>query len=468
MAYNPGISYRGDQYISAGISNAANSVSKYFRDKRAEEDELEMQRGVLLGRYGSDGQFGGSEKLGEPAGAAGEPGYGGAPMNQADAGVAEQLGESAGAAGEPGASSGGIFGMFGRSNRPTAPAKTKATDSQTAESKGFKGLQAFASSEYNIPVEATTAMSKNALKGFLVGLEQRRTAEGQAQDRARQERQAQSAERLSAAQIINLAAQAQDLKQKQITQEKAEKQAENLDRSMQNVPESGVLNRFAMPSPDSSSLLPGTLNRYAGAPPEERPVNLSEAINNFMKFGTPEQKLAAARLMADSDNPVSKLNAEANFINANANKINSLRLNTPPPTKPTVTIEEIVNGVPVKRSLTASEFEAWKAKNPDKATEGLQANLKKLLAAQAAGKKEIDLDQLMGDTSKSGIDLNPWWGGKPIEDGIKYLETMLGGGAGAPATAPATGKKRKTVIGPNGQTGTVEDGTKLPAGWSYK
>ena len=429
MAYNPGISYRGDQYISAGISDAANSVSKYFRDKRAEEDELEMQRGVLLGRYGSDGQFGGSEKLGEPAGAAGEPGYGGAPMNQADAGVAEQLGESAGAAGEPGASSGGIFGMFGRSNRPTAPAKTKATDSQTAESKGFKGLQAFASSEYNIPVEATTAMSKNALKGFLVGLEQRRTAEGQAQDRARQERQAQSAERLSAAQIINLAAQAQDFKRKQITQEKAEKQAENLDRSMQNVPESGVLNRFAMPSPDSSSLLPGTLNRYAGAPPEERPVNLSEAINNFMKFGTPEQKLAAARLMADSDNPVSKLNAEANFINANANKINSLRLNTPPPTKPTVTIEEIVNGVPVKRSLTASEFEAWKAKNPDKATQELQANLKKLLAAQAAGKKEIDLDQLMGDTSKSGIDLNPWWGGKPIEDGIKYLETMLGGGA---------------------------------------
>jgi len=457
MAYNPGISYRGDQYISAGISDAAKSVSKYFRNKRAEEDELEMQRGVLLGRYGSDGQFGGSEKLGEPAGAAGEPGYGGAPMNQADAGVAEQLGESAGAAGEPGASSGGIFGMFGRSNRPTAPAKTKATDSQTAESKGFRGLQAFASSEYNIPVEATTAMSKNALKGFLVGLDQRRTAEGQAQDRARQDRQVQSAERLSDAQIINLAAQAQELEQRRINQKKAENRAENLDRSMQNVSESGVLNRFAMPSPDSSSLLPGTLNRYAGAPPEERPVNLSEAINNFMKFGTPEQKLAAARLMADSDNPVSKLNAEANFINANANNINALRLNTPPPTKPSVTVETLVDGKKVREQFTAEQFKAWKAENPDKAPAGLQAKLKELRAAQAAGKKEIDLGQLMGG---GGIDLSPWWGGKPIEDGIKYLETMLGGGK---AAAPAAEGDSVTMTNPNGETVKVPKSREVEA-----
>lgn len=324
MAYNPGISYRGDQYISAGISDAADSVSKYFRNKRAEEDELEMQRGVLLGRYGSDGQFGGSEKLGEPAGAAGEPGYGGAPMNQADAGVAEQLGESAGAAGEPGASSGGIFGMFGRSNRPTAPAKTKATDSQTAESKGFKGLQAFASSEYNIPVEATTAMSKNALKGFLVGLDQRRTAEGQAQDRARQERQAQSAERLSDAQINNYA-QDRALKQQQfvdqqkltgaqinnyasLDQDRVIRQLADADQlrrdlafesAMQPVPESGALNRFAM-MPDASTLAPGTLDRYAGAPPELRDPNPQEILRSLVKYGPSDNRARYAKMLLDS------------------------------------------------------------------------------------------------------------------------------------------------------------------------
>ena len=424
MPYNPGISYRGDQYLSAGISDAADSISKYFRDKRAEQDELEMQRGVLLGRYGSGGQFSGSERLGEPPGAAGEPGYGGAPMNQADAGVAEQLGENAGAAGEPGASGGGIFGMFGRSNRPTATAKTKATDSQTAESKGFKGLQAFASSEYNIPLEATTAMSKNALKGFLVGLEQRRTAEGQAQDRDLRQRQFVDQQQLNKTQIENF----YSLKKQRISQQQelqAEKdRAKKLSESMNPVSESGVLNRFAMMS-DASTLLPGTLNSYAGAPPEQRPVNKSEVINNLLRFGTPAQQSEAASLLAKSDDQVSRINADANFLNATANANNAARLKGPTPEKPTVTVQEKVNGVPVKRNLTSSEFEVWKTENPDKATAGFQAKLKELRAAQAAGKKVIDLEQLM----RGSVDLSPWWGGKPIEDGIKYLESLLGGGA---------------------------------------
>jgi len=468
MAYNPGISYRGDQYISAGISDAANSVSKYFRDKRAEEDELEMQRGVLLGRYGSDGQFGGSEKLGEPAGAAGEPGYGGAPMNQADAGVAEQLGESAGAAGEPGASSGGIFGMFGRSNRPTAPAKTKATDSQTAESKGFRGLQAFASSEYNIPVEATTAMSKNALKGFLVGLDQRRTAEGQAQDRARQERQAQSADRLSDAQINNYASLDQDRVIRQLADTDQHQRNAMFDQAMQPTGTMPGLQQFAgMNGP--ASMAPGTLDSFASMPAQIVQPTREQIARAVLQFGPNGPRAEGAKMFLDATDANGKGGGEPRevviggvpyvyrpgsndlqvrsdyLIGKNAEAKTSAE-QTAAENKLIVTVQEIVNGVPVNRRLTASEFEAWKAENPDKATAGLQAKLKALRAAQAAGKKEIDLGQLMGG---GGIDLSPWWGGKPIENGIKYLETMLGGGK---AAAPAAEGDSVTMTNPKGQT----------------
>ena len=425
MPYNPGISYRGDQYLSAGISDAADSISKYFRDKRAEQDELEMQRGVLLGRYGSDGQFSGSERLGEPPGAAGEPGYGGAPMNQADAGVAEQLGENAGAAGEPGASGGGIFGMFGRSNRPTATAKTKATDSQTAESKGFKGLQAFASSEYNIPLEATTAMSKNALKGFLVGLEQRRTAEGQDQDRDLRQRQFADQQKLTGAQINHYAALDQDRAAQQAAREDQLRRAARYDEAMQPTGSMPGLQQFASMG-DTTSLNPGTLSSFAAMPAVVKQPDREQIARAFLQYGTDGQRAEGAKMLfgaVDRKPVVTKLGGRNVVFSPETGKFEFLD-NELPSEKPTVTVEEKVNGVPVKRNLTSSQFEVWKTENPDKATAGFRAKLKELRAAQAAGKKVIDLEQLINNGS---VDLSPWWGGKPIEDGIKYLESLLGG-----------------------------------------
>ena len=212
-------------------------------------------------------------------------------MNQADAGVAEQLGESAGAAGEPGASGGGIFGMFGRSNRPTATAKTKATDSQTAESKGFKGLQAFASSEYNIPLEATTAMSKNALKGFLVGLEQRRTAEGQAQDRDLRQRQFDAQQALTAAQLAALDAQAR-ARAKQEVNDRLFSEAIEPTGSLP-----GVQAFAGLGGPES--LAPGTLERFAGQPAQVRQPDREQIVQALIRYGTPSQRAEGAKMLLD-------------------------------------------------------------------------------------------------------------------------------------------------------------------------
>lgn len=220
-------------------------------------------------------------------------------MNQADAGVAEQLGENAGAAGEPGASGGGIFGMFGRSNRPTATAKTKATDRQTAESKGFKGLQAFASSEYNIPLEATTAMSKNALKGFLVGLEQRRTAEGQAQDRDLRQRQFVDRQELTAAQINYYAAMEKDRAAQQAAWEDQLRRDDAFEKSMQPTGSMPGLQQFASMG-DTTTLAPGTLDRFTQLPTEYRDPSTPEILRNLVKYGPSDNRARYAKMMLDS------------------------------------------------------------------------------------------------------------------------------------------------------------------------
>ena len=129
------------------------------------------------------------------------------------------------------------------------------------------------------------------------------------------------------------------------------------------------------------------------------------------------------------------------FTAAKNAKLRELELFSPRPVpaKPTIIVEDTVNGKRVRRNLTEEQFDKWQEANPDTARALLQKNLTELKAAKAAGKKKVDLNQLMG----GGIDLSPWWGGKPIEDGIAYLETKLGG---SPAASRASGKSKYTII----------------------
>ena len=165
------------------------------------------------------------------------------------------------------------------------------------------------------------------------------------------------------------------------------------------------------------------------------PISSEDRFNLMQKFGVnPDDQYKLMRAYgegAQGNDPTKAMFAKAAVMNAE-NSVDEAKLRREVfarggGNKPTVTVEDVVNGKKVRRQLTNEQFDAWQGSNPDKATQTLNAKLTELRAAKAAGKTTVDLDQLMG----GGVDLSPWWGGKPIDDGIKYLETKLG-------TAPAS------------------------------
>jgi hypothetical protein len=165
------------------------------------------------------------------------------------------------------------------------------------------------------------------------------------------------------------------------------------------------------------------------------PISSEDRFNLMQKSGmNPDDQYKLMRAYgegAQGNDPTKAMFAKAAVMNAE-NSVDEAKLRREVfarggGNKPTVTVEDVVNGKKVRRQLTDEQFDAWQGSNPDKATQTLNAKLTELRAAKAAGKTTVDLDQLMG----GGVDLSPWWGGKPIDLGIKYLETKLG-------TAPAS------------------------------
>ena len=154
----------------------------------------------------------------------------------------------------------------------------------------------------------------------------------------------------------------------------------------------------------------GNLMIESGMAPDDM-SKMAMAFDRLQQVNDPTKAMFAKAAVMNAENSVdeAKLSREV-FARGGGNK-------------PTVTVEDVVNGKKVRRQLTNEQFDAWQGSNPDKATQTLTAKLTELRAAKAAGKTTVDLDQLMG----GGVDLSPWWGGKPIDDGIKYLETKLGG-----------------------------------------
>lgn len=165
------------------------------------------------------------------------------------------------------------------------------------------------------------------------------------------------------------------------------------------------------------------------------PISSEDRFNLMQKSGVnPDDQYKLMRAYgegAQGNDPTKAMFAKAAVMNAE-NSVDEAKLRREVfarggGNKPTVTVEDVVNGKKVRRQLTDEQFADWQGSNPDKATQTLTAKLTELRAAKAAGKTTVDLDQLMG----GGVDLSPWWGGKPIDLGIKYLETKLG-------TAPAS------------------------------